>query len=227
MEIREELILFSFIVLIITILYISIQESKTLYFYDTAQYTKWDYHNRNKIKCSNGEILLTIPVQVSLWQKINEVQFDIRILKKHLKTIEQSYKKAPFFDQYFPKIEELYSYSGKSLSEFNILLITELCKIMWIETKFLKLSDILPNLETQSTQALMDICEFIWADSYISWSWGRNYVEEDLFQQASINISYQDFKHPEYYQLWWGFLPYMSILDLIFNEWEKSRKVLQ
>ena len=43
-------------------------------------------------------------------------------------------------------------------------------------------------------------------------------MEADLFSDAKIELVFQEYKHPVYFQLWGDFLPYMSILDLIFNE---------
>jgi len=68
-------------------LFDKINKSDIFVFYDIAQYTKWDYHNRNKIKWPNGEVLLTIPVWVSLWDTINEVKLNKKALQKHIKTI--------------------------------------------------------------------------------------------------------------------------------------------
>ena len=47
-------------------------------------------------------------------------------------------------------------------------------------------------------------------------------MEADLFLDAKIELVFQEYKHPVYSQLWGDFLPYMSILDLIFNEWPNS-----
>ena len=96
-------------------LFHKINKSDIFIFYDNAQYTKWDYHNRNKIKWSNWEILLTIPVHVSLWDTINSVTFHWKILTKHLKTIDQSYKKSEFYEDFFPVLKEIFEYNWNNL----------------------------------------------------------------------------------------------------------------
>lgn len=207
-------------------LFNKIKQSDVFIIYDTAQYTKWDYHNRNKIKWSNWEILLSLPVSVSLWQKIKDVKFNNSILKKHFQSIEQNYKKAKFYNEYIDKIKEIYNYSWDNISEFNINAIKIICEILWIKTKFVILSDIIGSIESKSTDALVDICKLVWATEYISWAWWRNYIEENKFTQNWIVLHYQDYHHPIYTQLWWDFLPYMSIIDLILNEWEKSKKLI-
>ncbi|MBB1556972.1 MAG: WbqC family protein [candidate division SR1 bacterium] len=193
-------------------------------FYDNAQFTKGDYHNRNKVKGANGEVLLSLPVKVSLGQKINEVSFDNKILRKHWTTIEQSYKKAPYFNTYGEEIRrKIYETEETNIAKFNIETIIFLSRLIGIErTSFITLSEILPDLEHSSTKALVDICKEIGSDFYISGAGGRGYVEADLFSDAKIELVFQEYKHPVYSQLWGDFLPYMSILDLIFNEGPNS-----
>lgn len=193
-------------------------------FYDNAQYTKWDYHNRNKIKWPNWEILLSLPVKVSLGQKINEVTFNGEILQKHRQTIEQSYKRAPYFSDYAEIIKaNIYENPERNIAKFNIAMIRFLCQLLWInKTKFIVLSEELPLLQTKSTEALVDICSFLKVDTYLSGAGGKGYIEKEYFEKKNINLKFQNFEHPQYHQLWGDFIPYMSILDLIFNEWPKS-----
>jgi uncharacterized protein rv1507c/MT1555 len=65
---------------------------------------------------------------------------------------------------------------------------------------------------------LVDICSFFKVDTYLSGAGGKGYVEKEYFEKRNINLKFQDFEHSQYHQLWGGFIPYMSILDLIFNE---------
>jgi hypothetical protein len=208
-------------------LFQKIYMSDIFVFYDTAQYTKWDYHNRNKIKWANGEILLTIPVNISLWDKINEVSFNNKILKKHLKTIEQAYKKSEYFDEVFSLLQKIYSYDTNNLSDFNINTIISISKYLWITTKFYTLWELDFAFQSSSTQALVDICSLLWADQYLSWSGWKGYIEIHKFSKKNIKIEFQNFENDSYSQLWWDFIPYMSIIDLLFNEGKNSISFLK
>ncbi|GAB0174358.1 MAG: WbqC family protein [Candidatus Altimarinota bacterium] len=198
-------------------LFHKLAQSDVFVFYDTAQYTKGDYHNRNTIKGPNGPILLSLPAQVKLGQLISEVQFDSRVLPKHLKTIQESYKKSKFFLEVLPIVEQIYAYTGSSLAEFNIVTIKKLVDVLGIKTKLVLLSEISSKLETRSTEALIDICKILGAHVYISGAGGRGYLEPELFVGANIKLEFQHFEHPVYPQLWGEFLPYMSIIDVLFN----------
>lgn len=203
-----------------------IARSDIFVFYDITQYTKNDYRNRNTIKWPNWPILLTLPVHASISQTIKETTFDNRILAKHWKTIESAYKKAPYFDKYKLIFEEIYAYQGNNISDFDIMITRKLCEILWIQTKIVVLSDLVDYLEHKSTDALIEVCQLVGADEYLSGKDGRNYVEMEKFDKAWIKVYFQDYQHPVYSQLRGDFIPYMSVIDLIFNEWPNSLKII-
>lgn len=56
----------------------------------------------------------------------------------------------------------------------------------------------------------------------------RGYIEENnLFKEYGIELYYQNYAHPQYRQLYGGLIPYMSILDLLFNQGERSLQILR
>ena len=128
-------------------------------------------------------------------------------------------KKSKFFEIYKNDIFEIFSYSWNNLSEFNIFTIKKICELLKIKVNFVILSEISFNLKFKSTDALVEICKLVWANEYLSWAWWKNYIDESKFLDSWIKIHYQEFSHPVYTQLWGEFIPYMSIIDLIFNNW--------
>ena len=98
---------------------------------------KDNWHHRNRIRTNNNTIgwnYVTVPVSEHWnWKPFNEARisevFPFR-RKKHLRTMELNYSKAPFFDKYFEEFREVYSQDEKNLAEFNIKLI------MWFLDKF-------------------------------------------------------------------------------------------
>ena len=49
----------------------------------------------------------------------------------------------------------------------------------------------------------------------------------EIFDEEGIEIIFQDFKHPVYNQLYEGFEPGMSAVDLLFNCGDKSLEILR
>ena len=65
------------------------------------------------------------------------------------------------------------------------------------------------------------------AESYLSGAFGKNYLDEEKFAEASIAVRYQDFQHPTYSQLYGAFLPKLSAIDLLFNCGPESRAIIE
>jgi hypothetical protein len=75
---------------------------------------------------------------------------------------------------------------------------------------------------------LADICFQLKADEYMSPVGSKAYMEaSSAFSDRGIHVSYHDYKHPSYSQLHGAFEPYMSVIDLLFNEGENSRSIFQ
>ena len=83
--------------------YSKILKSDLFVFLDDVQYQKNGLHNRNELKNSNGRFWLTVPVSVSLGDKL----FEVKIINygwrnKHIKSITMNYSKAINF-KFFEK----------------------------------------------------------------------------------------------------------------------------
>ena len=104
--------------------------------FDTVQYTKSDWRNRNKIKTSQGLNWITIPVFHSISQTIKDIKTtNNQWRKKHWKTITQSYSKSEYFKEYKDIFEDLYlNNNDEYLSQINYKFILTICKILGITT---------------------------------------------------------------------------------------------
>lgn len=193
--------------------------------YDEMQFTKNDWRNRNKIKTKEGVHWITIPViNKSLSQKINQTNvFNNLWATKHFKTISMNYSKAKYFKKYNDLFNELYNRAKhlNNLSDINYFFLTEICKILKIDTKISLSTEY--NLIEGKTKRLIDLCKQVGATEYISGPTAKCYIEEDLFKQAGINLIWMDYSgYPEYNQLYPPFIHGVSIIDLIFNEGENA-----
>lgn len=210
-----------------------IDKSDCFVFLDQVQYKHREYQNRNKIRTKDGWGWLTVPV-VSKGlgrQKICDVkiQNDSVWQKKHWASLKNCYNKAPFFKKHYHFFESVYSVKWQRLIDLNIHIIKYLLKELEIKTPFYYESKI--GTSSQGTDRIIEICNRLKADNYLSGRGGRAYLEEEKFSQAGIKLHYQDFTHSTYHQLYakgnGSFLPNMSAVDLLFNEGEKSTNVLR
>ena len=197
--------------------------------YDTVQFTKNDWRNRNKIKTSQGPAWLTIPVRHNFGQLIQDVQFsDSRWAQNHWRTIAQQYSKAAHFAQYKPIFEQLYASAAQEqyLSVLNHRFIVEICGILGITTRITWSKDY--EMVDGQTERLLHLCHQTGAGEYISGPAAKDYMQEELFRDAGIKLTYMDYSgYPEYKQLHPPFEHAVSILDLIFNAGQDAPKYMK
>ena len=204
-----------------------ISNSDAFVFLDNVQYKKREYQNRNRIRTRDGCIWLTVPVSHERsFPNISDVFVDNSQgwHDRHWKTLSLNYADAKFFDNYRDIFEKIYSERWERLVELNMHIIKSINSILGIDKSIYLESQL--NIKTTQTQRIIDICKTLKADTYLSGAGGRKYLDEGLFARNGLKLVYQKFKHPEYTQRYEPFMPYMSIVDLLFNCGDGSMKVL-
>ena len=197
-------------------------------YFDIVQYQKRDFNNRNKIKTSAGEMWLTVPVESK--DHLEKNVSTIRIvqdgwIKKHLRAIELNYRKAPYFDKYYdPFAAKLRSSSTTDLGTLNLELLKYFLAELGIATPIVLASDY--DFKGDKSDLVLSMCEVLGATGYIFGNNGLDYADKLAFQRSGVDLQFQSYNHPEYRQLNGTFLPYMSTLDLLFNEGEMSLEMI-
>ena len=197
--------------------------------YDDVQYDKEGWRNRNRIKSANGIQWLTVPVlfRLSEAKLITEIRIDNKVnwRKKHLASIKQNYAKAPFFRDYISLFEDAYSRDWEYLIDLDMFFIHEVIKCLGIEDKRIVRSSVL-NITGGRVERLINLCKFFRADTFYEGIAGKNYIEEGLFRDHGISVVYQNYAHPVYRQLYGEFVPYLSVIDLLFNSGKESLSII-
>lgn len=196
---------------------------------DNIQFNKGGWQNRNKIKTQKGPLLLTVPVHAKYRQNLNEITINNEQSweKKHRQALLTHYAKAPFFKNYFPFFEEVYEKKWTYLNELNFTMLAFFLKKLGIKTKILKGSDM--PVEGEATERLVNLCKAAGADTYLCGDHAAKvYLDETVFDQAGIKITLQDWTCPVYEQRYneIGFVPDLSIVDMLFNHGENSSAIL-
>ena len=171
-----------------------IKNSDEFVFYTTTQLTKRSWQTRNKIKSYSGHILLSIPIKKTvgtdhLTIENAQVQNEINWQENHLKSIKQSYSKAPFFEQIYPLIAKILSKKSDFLIDYTVPIVLNLIKELEIQTKITFSKDIIYN--GKKDEALISICKKQNADKYLSVKGSMDYIlsGENLFQKNDIFLS--------------------------------------
>ena len=203
--------------------------SDTYVVFDDVQFPRGkDYANRNQIKTNNGKMWLTVPVigksDLKPWNQI-EINKNGWV-NKHLSNIESFYKKTPYFNEYYPEIKNIYLKDHNLLIDLTLDLIKHFLKILDKEVKIILSSDIKTDLK--GLDKILYILKNLNATKYISGDGdgSKRYIDEKLFSDQGIELVWQNYKHPTYKQQFNEFIPYMSILDLLFNEGPNSKNII-
>jgi hypothetical protein len=197
-------------------------------FLDDVQFKKREFQNRNKIKTPSGPLWLTVPVATK--GHFDQLIKDVRInneenwAAEHYKSIEHNYHRSPHFIEHEEFFRKLYEKKWDFLIDISMELIRYMLSYLKIETPAKYSSEF--QVKSFSTQRIIDLCRCTGSGAYLSGSGGRDYMDMALFDRNNIAVMFQDFKHPEYAQMFEGFEPYLSIIDLVFNCGHKSREIL-
>jgi len=198
-----------------------INDADIFVYYDEVQYTKNDWRNRNKIYTINGEQWITIPIsKEAVKQKISEALITDKFWQElHFKSIYLAYKRAPYFHQLEPLINEVYiDKKWDSLSNLNRFLIEKISKMIGINTQFVDSKNF--DLSSERTERLISILKQLNATEYISGPAAKNYLQnsENIFSENNIQLTYKNYSnYPTYKQLNNTFSHNVSIIDLIAN----------
>jgi len=199
---------------------------------DDVNYQKNAFINRNKIKTKDGEKWITIPViGRSSNKKINEVLIDNSKNwgASHWGNILTNYSKSPFFENYAHFFKETFEKKWEKIVDLDIYLLENIIEFLGVKLKILKSSE--TGVDGSATERLVAICKKFGANEYISGPGTDkgHKTEEEEFKKNGIKVFISDFSDPQYSQQFPenGFLPYMSIIDLLFNEGPKSLEIIK
>lgn len=188
--------------------------------FDDMQYTRRDWRNRNQIKTPQGLLWLTVPVKVKgkYFQKIRETEIDgADWAAGHWKALYQNYSRAPYFAEIAAWLEPLYlNEHYTNLSPLNRRFIEAVCSYLGIPTKLSNSWDYV--MIDGRTERLADLCAQAGGTEYVSGPAAKDYIEEVVFAERGIKLTWFDYAgYPEYPQLWGEFTHGVSILDLLFS----------
>lgn len=201
-------------------LFNKIANSTDYIFFDDVQYLPKEWMNRNKVKGVNGEeIFLTVPVlrKDFLNKKTYEIKIDNSYpwKRKHLKTIEISYRKSKFFENYIDMIRTIYDREWDYLSDLNFYILNLILDILGIKVNIYKLSSL--KVSGKKSDLVLNACKRLGAKKFIFGEQGRNYANLESFKENNIDVFFQEYFHPTYKQQGNNFVSHLSVIDLIFN----------
>ena len=197
---------------------------------DHVQFVKKEWQNRNKIKTRNGPMWLTVPVLVKgkFDQNINEVEIDNNSNwgRTHWRSLELNYAKADYFESFRDFFEGIYKKRWSKLVDLNWMILEFLLKELSIDKEIVFSSSL--NFIGTSTDLLIEMCQKMKGNTYLSGQQAKTYVDLEKFKAAGLKHIFMRFNYPTYKQLHGNFISNLSIVDALFNCGSKeTRKLLE
>ncbi len=170
-------------------------------------YQKQTYRNRTYVYGANGKQILTVPIKHTKednHQKYREVKIENNFpwQKEHWKTLQTAYRTSPFFEFYEDDIAPIFEEQHQFLYDLNIKTIKTICNCLDIPLHF----------------------------SFTK-TYEKNIVDNFIDGRSLVNAkkeNYQNFeKYTQVFNEKHGFIPNLSILDLLCNEGPNSINYLK
>ncbi len=174
-------------------------------------YVKGSYRNRCYIAAANGPLLLSVPLRKGKneQQPIREVRIanDTGWQRQHWISLQSAYGNTPFFDHYADELKPFFEETYPFLFDLNKALLQWLLQKLHLESSL----SLTSQYEHHPRPPLTDLRNHIHPKKH-------RRTEDSRFQPAYYPQAFED-RH--------GFLPNLSILDLIFCMGPEGRNVLE
>ena len=168
-------------------------------------YKKQSYRNRMEIHAANGKLMLSIPIK-HLGYEGHQNYKDVQIAnefpwqRNHWLTLKTAYQCSPFFEYYEDEILPLYQNTYLSLLEFNMQVMETICELLQVQ---------IPQEVTKTYEKNSEYYDL------------RSLIDVKSTRNKSVIEYTQVFSEKN------GFIPNLSIIDLLFNMGPKTVKLLQ
>lgn len=204
-----------------------LRRSDVFVLYDDVQFDKHGWRNRNRIKSAQGPTWLTVPVRHKGLNKPAIVDVEVvpgNWARKHLSSIRQAYARAPYLTRYLPELEALLQRPFSLLVDLDIAIIELFNRWLGLERQVVRSSAL--GISGERSERLLAMCKHFGATHYLSGNAAKDYLDEARFRSDGIDVVWQDYEHPVYPQQHGEFVPYLSVLDLLLNCGDDSRRIL-
>ncbi|GAX62970.1 hypothetical protein SCALIN_C45_0128 [Candidatus Scalindua japonica] len=199
----------------------------TFVIYDDVNYIKQGWINRNYILINGKKHLISLGVNgASSFKLINEIKIGTN-RDKLVKTIFQSYIKAPYFEEVFPVIKESLLFQDDNLAKYITNNLKKIADILNIKTEFIVSSGLENDKNLKGQDKVLDICKMLKTSTYINATGGYELYSREKFKKNHIDLYFIKAKKITYKQFNNDFVPNLSIIDLLmFNSRSEVQRLL-
>jgi hypothetical protein len=199
--------------------------------YDSAQYTKTEFHSRQRIKGPQGAVWLSVPVITAGRPRFQTLR-DVRLCTDHdwrranQRLLREHYARAPYWADVQDLLDPAYHAPHRYLVDFNLHIITSLLAYLGCSTTLVRTSAF--SDDGDRTDRLIRFNQAVSAQEHLTSTWASDEVALDWGRVAAagITVREQHFHEPVHPQAYGPFRPNLSIIDLIAHCGRESAGLL-
>jgi WbqC-like protein family len=199
--------------------------------FDDVQFIARGWINRNQLLVNGAPHVFTIPTkkapQKTSINKIELSDFE-KFREKFRRTLEMSYRHAPYFSETMPIVDEVLEGQPRLVVELVERGLAVLKSRLGLRARIRRSSEFAIDPELAGTERILQICDKLNARTYVNAIGGRELYDSNDFASRGIALQFVDSQFREYPQ---GsnrpFIPHLSILDvLMFNGIQGTKPLL-
>lgn len=188
--------------------------------YDNIKYTKKGWINRNRMLQNGKDEVFSLPLKsASGYLNVCERELAADFNRdKLLNQIKGAYRRAPYFAQTVPLIEQIVRYERTNLFHFLHHSIIKTCEHLGITTEIKTSSDIAIDHDLRNQDKVLTLCEAVGASTYVNAIGGMELYSQETFRNKGVELKFIKSRRFEYPQFGDAFVPWLSIIDvMMFN----------
>lgn len=195
--------------------------------YDNVKFTKGGWINRNRILSQGSVLNISLPLEkASDYSQISERRISPTYdADKLLRSLEGAYRNATHWDTLRSSLPALLKSDRTNLFEYLFETLQQVCKLLQIETRFVRASEIIDNsTDGRGLDRLLRILRNTGATEYINLPGGRTLYQKKDFEEVDVRLGFADFSAHPYSQVGMQrfgenerFVENLSVIDVIAN----------
>lgn len=199
--------------------------------YDTIQYTKKGWINRNRFLLNGRDEYFTLPIKKGsdhLFVSSRELSGDFETHADYLiRLFSNTYKKAPFFDETMQLFQDTVLVDERNLFRFILQSIVKICAYLDIATPLKIASDFTIDETTKGVERVIALTKAASGTTYRNPNGAAHLYSGEYFKSIGLGLEILKMDALEYPQFGNPFIPSLSVLDvLMFNGKAETRELL-
>lgn len=192
----------------------------TFVVYDDVHFIKKGWIHRNRILLDGNPHPFVLSVQKMSQNRLiceHERAHPDEVAEQQLKLLRHAYQKASQFEQVFPLLERVIRNPERNVGKYVAYGIEQVARYLGISTTFILSSELNAGIGLKGQARILHICQQLRATHYVNAINGMDLYDDEVFEQAGIDLSFIETEPIIYQQGSFPFQTNLSIIDVMMH----------